>query len=278
MADYSREFADVRRDIRESYEPRLRACDRMHDHAMSNLASWTGRAINSAADGIIVALFARSLDTFAAATKLARLGYGAESQMLLRSLFEGMVDAHWVHSDPETADERFHDHWEHGRMLLAEAAQRFPEQYGDVEFPAFDPMERARLDKLYTAHGVRPWSRLNLHERVRLITDQWTQHEGRRTLQFMHDIAHRENNAVLHVTAQSLDDSVIWLDEEERPAFKVGPRPDRVARALFGAFWTFAQTYSLVLDRFNLNVTGRQRAKLFSLEVFYGGSKPEDDA
>ena len=46
--------------------------------------------------GVLLALFASASTTYEAAVQLARDGYGHQAAMLNRSLFEGMVDAHWV--------------------------------------------------------------------------------------------------------------------------------------------------------------------------------------
>lgn len=34
--------------------------------------------------------------------------------------------------------------------------------------------------------------------------------------------------------------------------FRTGPTSDRVGRALYGGFWTYVQTFSLVMDRFKI--------------------------
>lgn len=272
--DYREASAAVRRDIKDHHGDELADCDRIREHAVGMFENWTGRGIESTADGLVVAILARSTDTFTCSLRNVRLGYGAQAAMLNRSLFEDMADAHWVNTDPETAEARYSDHDEHGRMLLAETVATFPDMYPHIDFPEFDPAERKRLDKAFGDFGQKPWSGLSLHERVKLIKDQWTTGMDREGLRFMHVLAHRENNQTLHVSAQSLG-AVVALDDSGRPAFRVGPRPDMVRRAMFGAFWTFTQTITLVIDRFGFPMTEGERAAMFSAESFHRPDDPD---
>jgi uncharacterized protein DUF5677 len=144
--DYREASAEVRRDIRDHHGEELADCDRIREHAVAMFETWTGRGIESTADGLVVAIFARSTDTFTCAVRSLRLGYGAQAAMLNRSLFEDMVDAHWIITDPDTAAARYQDHHEHGRMLLADSIASFPDMYPRIDAPEFDPDERKRLD------------------------------------------------------------------------------------------------------------------------------------
>lgn len=194
--------------------------------------------------------------------------------MLNRSLFEDMVDAHWIATDPDTAESRFVDHHEHGRMLLADVVPLFPTIWPDVPVPEFDSSERSRLDDLFGPHGHRPWSKISLRKRVEIIEDQWSTEHDREGLRFMLKVAHRENNQTLHVSAQSLN-AVVAPDESGRPAFRIGPRPDMVNVALFGSFWTFTQTVTAIIDRFEFPMTQEERVGMFSADEFHGPNPAE---
>jgi hypothetical protein len=272
--DFREASAAVRRDIRDHHGDELADCDRIREHAVGMFENWTGRGIESTADGLVVAIFARSIDTFTCSLRNVRLGYGAQAAMLNRSLFEDMADAHWIITDPESAEAQYSNHYEHGRMLLADTVASFPDMYPHIEFPEFDPEERTRLDKAFGAFGQKPWSGLSLYQRVQLIKDQWQTEMDREGLRFMHALAHRENNQTLHVSAQSLG-AVVVLDESGRPAFRVGPRTDMVRRAMFGAFWTFTQTITVVIDRFGFPTTAEARAAMFSVENFHRPDAPD---
>lgn len=162
-------MSDAEEVIREEFGPRIEACERLYEYAKELTISWPGRLIENTAEGLILTLFARSLDTFMAAVRLASLGYGAQASMLNRSLFEDMIDVHWIATEPEAAEQRYRDHHQHGRMLLADAVARHPEHYDEVELPEFDPDERQQLDDLYGRWGSKSWSGLNLHDRVKRV-------------------------------------------------------------------------------------------------------------
>ena len=68
-------------------------------------------------------------------------------------------------------------------------------------------------------------------------------------LRFFRDIAHRENNQMLHLSAQSLG-QVVHARGPEGITFQLGPGGDFIDRALFGSFWIFIQTLTLLLDQF----------------------------
>jgi len=149
---------DAEQAIREEFGERIDACDRLHEYAVGLTTAWPGRLIQTTAEGLILTILARSLDTFMAAVRLASLGWGAQASMLNRSLFEDMIDVHWVATEPEVAEQRYRDHDQHGRMLLADAVSEHPEQYAEIELPDFDPDERKRLDDLYGRWGSKSWT------------------------------------------------------------------------------------------------------------------------
>lgn len=270
--DYRDASVEVRRDIGKHFADALADCDRIREYAVGMFENWAGRRIESTADALVKAIFARSTDTFTCVMRCVRLGYGAQAAMLNRSLFEDMVDAHWIATAPDTAAEQYADHHKHGQMLLADAAATFPAIFAKEDLPESDPEERKRLDGLFGKRGTKSWSQLNIYERVDAIRHQWTSEDGREALRFMLVVAHRENNQALHVSAQSLHAASV-TDDSGRTTFLVGPRTGMVNRSMFGAFWTFAQTISLVLDRFDFPTTSSEREAMFSTAHF---SLPDD--
>jgi hypothetical protein len=187
--------------------------------------------------------------------------------MLNRSLFEDMIDLHWIEADSETAEQRYRDHFHHSQMLLADAVAKHPEHYADLALPDFDPAKREALDNVYGKWGSKPWSGINLYERVSLVEDQWKDEAGRRILHFFHDIAHRENNQTLHVSSVGIDANT-ELSTGGALTFRVGPRPDMVDKALFGSFWIFDNSVGLIVDRFEIEVDEKTRQHLFSAKDF----------
>jgi hypothetical protein len=259
---------NVEHAIKDDFGPQLQACERLYEYAKGLTKAWPGRPLESTADGLIATLLSRSLDTFRSAVHLASLGYGMQASMLNRSLFEDMIDVHWVATDPETAEQCYRDHHQHSRMLLADAVAKYPDYYPDIEVPDFDPDERKKLDDFYGRWGAKPWSRINLHQRVKLVEHHWKDQAGQRTLHFFHDIAHRENNQVLHVSAAGLTANAELADEDGIFTIRIGPRPDMLKRALFGSFWIFDNTLGLIVDHFGIEVDDKTRKELFSAKDF----------
>jgi hypothetical protein len=257
---------DIGAQISERFRSKIEGCERLLDYSLGLLGEWPGRPVESVCDGLVLALFARSLDTAAAAIRLAGDGYGAQASMLNRSLFEDMIDAHWVATDEEAADRCYRDHLEHGRMLLADAVAKYPEYYSEIELPEFDPDERKALDRDYGRFGHKSWTKVSLHDRVSLVEGHWTEEVGRQTLHFFHDIAHRENNQTLHVSSATLGKNLEFYDGEL--GLTVGPREDMVERALFGSFWILDATVGLVLDRFGIELDEETRVSVFSARDF----------
>jgi hypothetical protein len=62
------------------------------------------------ADRLIVATYARGAKTYQGALRLAYIGYGAQSFMLGRSLYEDMLVGHWIKLNPEQAPRQLNDH------------------------------------------------------------------------------------------------------------------------------------------------------------------------
>jgi hypothetical protein len=196
------------------------------------------------------------------------MGFGAQASMLNRSLFEDMIDAHWIAAEPQRAESLVRDHHTHGRMLLADAVAKYPSFFSEIELPPFDPTERTRLDKLFGRYGTRSWTTLNPHERIERIKHFWADSDDdMEILGFYRDIAQRENNQTLHVSAQGLAGSLRGRDATGI-VLAMGPGTEMVDTALFGSFWIFSQTVGLVLDHFEFDADAELRARVFSAAAF----------
>lgn len=86
-------------NFRDKFRSKIEGCERLLAYSAGLLDDWPGRSVESIPDGLILALFTRSLDTTTASVRLAADGYGAQASMLNRSLFEDMIDVHWVAAD-----------------------------------------------------------------------------------------------------------------------------------------------------------------------------------
>jgi hypothetical protein len=245
-------IADALEQTERLYDRQLRACEELLDFVLELLQPWRGRALEHPHDGIMGAIFARSTNTYWAALELARIGFGEQASMLNRSLFEDMVDLHWISENPELAVERYDKHLTHGQMLLADALRNHPDFIPAEEVPAFDPDERKRLDRVFGAHGTKSWTTANLHDRVASVEHIWGDEGDRRHLRFFRDIVHRDNNQLLHVSAHGLNQIVRRAGEDEGGiAYKLGPGGEYLEQALFGMFWIYSQSVGLVLEKFD---------------------------
>jgi len=112
----------------------------------------------------------RAKKTYQAVLILCQRGLGDQALMLCRSLFEDMVDAHWVHANPDTALERYTDH---ATLTNLKSARRV-EKYGDLlgeelrdqlreATASIDEEVEARLRQLYGQYGTGSWTGLSLH-------------------------------------------------------------------------------------------------------------------
>ncbi len=247
------EVDPVRATIAEQYGGLLAACDSLRDYAIAMKSpSWGGRGLEeeSPHEQLLAMILSRSLNTYWSAIELARIGFGAQAAMLNRSLFEDMVDAHWITIEPELAAQRIEEHHLHGQMLLADAA-RAQGIMSDDELPTFDAERRKELDKVFGAYGQRSWTGLGIHDRVMAIEQLWEPVEGgRELLHFYRRLVHRESNQILHLSAFSMGEQIRERTETEL-ALALGPSNQYVGKALIAAFWCFVQLLSLIRDTFD---------------------------
>jgi len=214
---------------------------------------WPGRGLDEtdeSADNILLALLARSINTYWSSVELSRIGLGEQAIMLNRSLFEDMVDAHWVTIEPDIARTRFEQHFRHGQILLAESVRLHPRQFAVEDIPEFDLSDLDELVGQFGPHGERSWTGLNIHKRVAAIEHLWTDQNEREILQFFRRIVYRDSNQHLHPTAQGLD-ALVRSSSETQLSLKVGPGPEHVARALWTSYWISVQIVGLIFLHFD---------------------------
>jgi hypothetical protein len=244
----------------------LAACVALRDFLLEVVRPWGGRSLDPerTEDALLAALMSRSSNTFWAAVELCQIGFGEQALMLNRSLFDDMVDAHWVTVDPTTAKARYAEHLEHGQMIMYEALAKHPRLFEPDDIPDLDPARRKQLDGVFGEFGNKSWTGIAIHKRVDLIAHLWTDEVARDQLHFFRRVVHRMNNQRLHASAEALNRTLRRSSESEA-AFRLGPDGDGIGQALFGAWWTFTQILSLVLDHFEFPPEVRERlAALFN--------------
>ena len=242
------------KQVERHHGRQVQACDRLLEFVLDLVQPWKGRAIERDHDGLVGAIFARTTTTFWSALELARIGFGEQASMLNRSLFEDMVDLHWIVDNPDAAVERYDQHLRHGQMLLADALRNHPDFMPAEELPEFDEGDRAELDKVFGPYGSRSWTTESLHNRIASIEHHWGEGGDLRHLHFFRDIVHRDNNQLLHVSAHSLNQTVRRSSPQEGGlALKFGPQDEYLDRAIFGSFWIYSQSVGLLLEHFEFS-------------------------
>ena len=194
---------------------------------------------------LLLAFLMRTVTTFGAMVELGKLGYGEQTAMLNRSLFEQMVDAHWFVRDPELAADLLSDHEELTKAEFAAAARRRP---GSVPAPppdeeiADDDTVKALREKF--GRGGMHWSTKRLRSRLADVKSQWP--DGGEVLSFFADVPLKIDNLWLHPSPFGLKASV------ERTGsgldFSFGPTGFYVQQALFNGCWNLGQVVSLALN------------------------------
>jgi Family of unknown function (DUF5677) len=261
---------------RAALEQQLAASQRLLDAVAEYSSDWRGhggRAFQDAADVLIHTIFARSTRTYeAVVTHLGNRGFGEQAAMLNRSLFEDMVDAHWVSLNRELAVERLHQHHRYSNRLKLDIAEGFPEYFGDELpdlSPSMDETQRRQLKSIFGTYGERSWTGLSLHARFAAIEQCWTDETARRQARFFHLWIHRENNETLHPSAYSLANVGSPASGGENELhFMTGSTEHLLGHALLCAYWTYVQTVTLVFQSFGL-----ERLREFEKSVIEPGFK-----
>jgi Family of unknown function (DUF5677) len=244
--------------LQRLFGAKLVACEAMRDLALELARPWAGRPLAGEVDRPVAALFARSMNTNWAAIELCRIGFASQAEMLERSLFEDMVDIHWVTVEPVVAVERMNKHFEHTKILFDEAARTLPDFFDVKTLPEQDQSNRDELDGLFGKFGQKSWTGLDTHKRVEAIEHLWKDEAGRRHLSFFRVIVNKGNNHQLHVTSHGLS-MLVRAQSEEFISFYSGPSAERMETALFGSLWMTGQIVGLVLDHFEFPPEWRKR-------------------
>jgi Family of unknown function (DUF5677) len=203
----------------------------------------TERPTDDAAGELILITYARSSKTYQAAVMLAGSGYGAQAGMLNRSLFEDMAVAHWVKLNPEEAPELYERHRQH---TLGELREKYAEYGREEEVERWDALsEEERADLSNEFSRKHHWTKRNLYELVKSIEDEFKdENVDRRMLWETFDIVHRFNNLILHHSFFGL--GLAGTRGDGKVSFDVGPSDAHIQGALYGAFFNYGHTTSLV--------------------------------
>jgi uncharacterized protein DUF5677 len=224
----------------DEFAPYFAGCDELKQFAQRNRPP---HAPNHKAGHIATWTAARSYRTYLTVMHLCSCGYGQQAAMLNRTLFEDMVHAHWAVKHPDVSVARMIEHDKYTAVLRAEAFDKHGlKRAQNNSLPTYE--EREKLDKRYRK-GSASWTSKTIPTMARAIAPMWEAFD-RRLFHQLHDVGFRALNTLLHHSSASLSLGARLTDDGV--TFDVGPSPKFVDGALGFAFWTFANTYSLLVE------------------------------
>jgi Family of unknown function (DUF5677) len=244
---------EIRTVVAEQFGDEIRACTALRDFAVGELQAWSGRAIKRGADRIIIAEAARGTKTFDAGIQLCEHGFGEQGAMLNRSLFEGMAIAHWVSDNRREAVRLFTRHAKYSALLWHETFDALG-WLSETESKAaigVAPRQRNEFKRLFGRYGEKAWVGRSVPELLRQIEHLWDR-EGRTHLWAFHDVPYRFSNQILHSSATAAG-AATTRQTAEALHMTFGPSNQFIAQALFAAYWTYGQLFSLLVHVFRLS-------------------------
>jgi hypothetical protein len=186
---------------------RVAACQGLWRYALET-AETASKANQHYGDArfLILSLFSRSTRTYEAAVrKLAEGAFAEQIAILNRSLFEDVVDAHWVHLHRDEALERLtqHDRW--SRHLRANVQREFTDFFEGWKKREQDlsQEEVEELRGLFGRKGGRSWTGVDFDDRYKAILAYWDDEEQRRYRRWFNAWIHKLNNEIVHPSAFS---------------------------------------------------------------------------
>ncbi|MBS1889402.1 MAG: SEC-C domain-containing protein [Actinobacteria bacterium] len=259
--DFDAKDAEVAETIARTHKRELAACDQILGETLGHISPWKGRDISVAGpsrrspDEIILMELVRTLASYGASVQLTRTGYAEQASMLNRSLFEGMLVAHWVHANGAEAEEQFRRAGRLNDYLWVERLENtgwFEEDDVPIEAIEVEQQELAALKLDFGKYGERLWTgHRSIRYLVADVEDMWDDPMAKQELHNYLRVAHHDNNQILHSTVSGLN-RLKGPDEEDGIRLALGPSLRHVPQSLLGAYWNFAQLVTLIFDRFQL--------------------------
>jgi hypothetical protein len=205
------------------------------------------------ADLIILAIFARSTRTYEAIVRhLGESGFGEQGLMLARSLWEDMVDAHWVALNEYLAVERIQQHDLYSRLLRADTQRKYPEMFNGRKPPKIkiSNEERRELKQLFRG-GTGSWTgRLTTAQRLESILSFWPTKQLQDEVLFWQDWVVKMLNEIIHPSGLSLGRIAAPDPKEDRIAFRFGSTTDWLSNSLMAGWFIYLQTLGLIVTRY----------------------------
>jgi hypothetical protein len=235
-----RPTGDIRPEIVAAFRPQFVACDALYGFAREDRPN--APPTPDAAGHLILATYARGSKTYQGALRLAYIGYGAQSFMLGRSLYEDMLVAHWIKLNPELAPRQLNDH---RRMTLAVYEGEL--RRVGLDPPDAEPLDRAERSRLRQEFGSGHWTKLGMDKLRLAVESEFPEQEGhRRLLRQVDALLHRHANLIVHHSFLSVGGAAANATSEAI-TYDVGASTRFIPNALFIAFFSYIHLTSLVV-------------------------------
>jgi hypothetical protein len=240
----------------------LEALERLVAYGREEVAPALGDVPDAKTLILAVGLFARGTILAEAIITLGREEFGREVMILNRTLFELMVDIHWIAADPKVAEERFVQYARYDQQIRKEVARRWPDLFPPVpdgdDLPVDEMAEhRKRFDRSMS------WTGLNLNKRVNIIANQFPDLGGNH-LKATHDIVNRASNAEVHPSPWSLA-RILRRGENpggsERYQFRFERESELTDQALHSSCWIYGHLLARAVQSFGIPDDGLKRAE-----------------
>lgn len=229
-------------EIVAAFQPQFAACDAIYAFARSQRPDRPPSP--DPAGRLILATYARGSKSYQGALRLAHIGYGAQSLMLGRSLYEDMLVAHWIKLNPQQAPRQLDDH---RRMTLA-VYQSELRRFG-LDPPEAAQIDRAERDQLRREFGSGHWTKLSMDALRAAVQDEFPEQDSHRRLLLQVDtLLHRHANLIVHHSFLSLGGAAAAAGESSI-TYDVGASTRFMPQALFIAFFSYIHLTSLVVPR-----------------------------
>jgi hypothetical protein len=183
-----------------------------------------------------LAIVARATTTLDAMLVLLASGHSEQAAMLIRPIFESVVDAHWARLHPEEALAKLRNHRDETTVYLRGLA---------ADTPIQPPAGKAR-----TPVAKHHWSGMgSLYKRMKAIGSDFPSLPGEPDL-FDFD---RDNNTwanwLLHGSSVAFDVTIAHREDSAPVLAQLGPTDEYVSDALLAAVWLALKLVWLSLDQ-----------------------------
>jgi hypothetical protein len=185
----------------------------------------TGREPLAAARLLLTAQATRALHTFEAVIADCQMGRGVQAAMLNRSLFDDVLNIHWVAENPELGPERADQH----DRLIALAEHQLETKFERTDRPLTDE-EQSELEALIKLYGgprnafKETWHRASFEECFPLVKERWKEEEEAAFyLEYIYEVIQRRNNLFIHPSPTAFRQTIVTRPDGGRTVNRAGP-------------------------------------------------------